>query len=78
MSLANRPTTKAEEAIFEANGFCKSPLESLGDYVEVDGETLYRGNWFHREHPQGQNHFSPDEALAFLATRRAQHAQNNP
>ena len=78
MSMANRPTTKAEEAILEANGFYKSPLESMGDYTEVDGESLYCGNWFHREHPVGEGHMCPDEALQFLQDRLREHSKNNP
>lgn len=68
MSLANRATTKAEEAILEAGGFRQSALESMGDF---NGEGLYQGNWFHDELPQGVCHLGPDEALEFLAQRRA-------
>ena len=78
MSMANRPTTKAEEAILEANGFRRDPLRSMGDYTEVDGESLYCGHWYHREHPADKLHFSPDEALQFLANRLQEHAKSNP
>lgn len=79
MSLANRPTTRAEEELLLQNGFFRSPFESTGDYVEVEGERLYRGNWFHSEfrHPD-RGHFGPDEALAILRERLAEHAKNNP
>lgn len=78
MSMASRATTKSEEAILQANGFYKSPLESLGDYTEVDGESLYCGNWFHTEHPVGAGHMGPDEALKFLETRLQEFAKIRP
>ena len=73
MSMANRATTKAEEAILAAGGFYQSALESTGDY---DSNGLYKGNWYHRELPTGVPHMGPDEALAFLAERRRQFEQN--
>ena len=63
MSLANRATTKAEQAILEAGGFYKSAFESLGPY---------NGHWYHPELPAGVPHLGPDEALKFLADRRRQ------
>ena len=67
MSLANRATTKAEEAILEVGGFYQSNLESMED---LDSEGLYKGNWYHNELPAGVYHLGPDEALEFLAKRR--------
>lgn len=78
MSMANRATTKAEEAILTANGFYQSPFESTGDLTEVDGETLYCGNWFHTETPAGDGHMGPDEALKFLETRLREFAKITP
>jgi hypothetical protein len=77
MSMANRATTKAEEAILQANGFYQSPFESMADTTVVDGEYLYCGNWYHSEQPAGVTHFGPDEALAFLASRRQEFAKNS-
>jgi hypothetical protein len=77
MSLANRATTLAEAAFLRANGFYESPLESMGDYIQVDGETLYRGNWFHAEQPSDRVHFGPDEALEFLKARQQEFTKNN-
>jgi hypothetical protein len=77
MSLAARPTTKAEEALLRAHGFMSSPFES--GYVEVDGERLYQGNWIHKEYKApGNSHFGPDEALAFLKERLAEFARTCP
>lgn len=78
MSLASRPTTKAEEQLLLQNGFYKSPLESLGDTCMVDGEERYQGNWYHAEIPSAKGHFGLDEALAILKERLAEHAKTNP
>lgn len=77
MSLASRPTTKAEEQFLRQNGFYTSSLESLGDTCVVDGEELYTGNWVHPElTPNG--HVGPDEALELLKKALAEHAKNSP
>ena len=78
MSLASRPTTKAEEQFLLQNGFYKSPLESIGDTCMVEGEELYQGNWFHAEIPTQTGHFGPDDAMAILKERLAQHAKDDP
>ena len=78
MSMANRATTKAEEAYLKANGFYESMLESTGDYTTVDGETPYCGNWYHCELPEGVCHLGPDEALKFLKERSQEFSKINP
>lgn len=78
MSMANRATTKAEEAFLQANGFFQSMLESTGDFTTVDGESLYCGNWYHQELPEGVCHLGPDEALKFLEIRLREFAKITP
>ena len=78
MSMASRPTTKAEHALLTAHGFSESPLECIGDFTTVDGETLYCGNWYHAERPLEQGHMGPDEALEFLKARLQEFAKITP
>jgi hypothetical protein len=78
MSLASRPTTRAEEQILLQNGFYKSNLESTGDTCVVEGEERYTGVWHHKEIPSTSGVFGPDEALEILRRRQAEFAGTTP